>query len=119
MVIELTNYGTDTWGRRIWKDLSTNKNYKEVDGVLYTTTSSGEPDMPLRRGYKYLPVRQNVGLPPPIKVKNVWRAVYGIKKPYYKLDGKKYHIKNLSSIKDFGGSRQVMVQTRNLSAREM
>lgn len=44
--------GEDDWGRKVYKNLETKRIYKDVDGVLHTSTEYGEPDCPLREDLK-------------------------------------------------------------------
>lgn len=38
----------DYWGRRIYRNLYTGKEYADVDGILHTMTHEGEPLSPIK-----------------------------------------------------------------------
>ncbi len=40
----------DYWGRKVYFDKKTKKIYKDVEGILHTTTKEGEPLSPIRKG---------------------------------------------------------------------
>jgi hypothetical protein len=42
--------GEDDWGRKCYKNIETGSIYKDVDGVLHTSTVDGEPCCSLRKG---------------------------------------------------------------------
>lgn len=48
MEIGVKKIGKDNWGRDIYINLLNHKRYKMVNGWLYTVTSYGEPNCPLR-----------------------------------------------------------------------
>jgi hypothetical protein len=47
-IITIKYIGEDDWNRKVYKNVKTNRIYKDVDGKLHTSTKDGEPDCPLR-----------------------------------------------------------------------
>jgi hypothetical protein len=57
MMIRIKYIGEDDWGRRTYRNVDTGMIYKDVDGVLHTSTKSiGEPDCPLRKDVQIIEV---------------------------------------------------------------
>ena len=52
--ISIVKLRDDNWGRHVYQNVDTKAIYKEVDGVLNTTTRDGEPLGPVRRDLRIL-----------------------------------------------------------------